>query len=329
MVSQAKLGSSVCALLGLAGSMTFADPFPVPAPTGGIYNEATVTGSYNGTPVTAVDWELVLVTEGVPGLTIVKTVSPPTISEGARADRADAGDTVSYEFTVTNDGNVTLANVTPVDPGPTFNGETGTGTLSAFTVKDSDPAVAVATLAPGATETFVATYTLSDLDVYHAADTFGLADDELVVNVAGVQGAEPDGTLYNDPDTDTAKTKIVLTPEIGLVKLATLTDNEDGLPDVADVGETITYTYTVTNLGNVPLSAVTVADIHEAAALTSGTDITSEALDPASPQLQAGTTGDLSTDATPNDGVWDLLQPEDIVVFTYVHTVTQAEVDDG
>lgn len=84
----------------------------------------------------------------------------------------------------------------------------------------------------------------------------------------------------------------------------------------------------MTNLGNVPLTEITVADIHEEVGLASG-EITSEVLVATSPALLAATTGAVSSDAEAVDGVWSLLQPEDSVVFTYLHTVTQAEVDGG
>ena len=70
------------------------------------------------------------------------------------------------------------------------------------------------------------------------------------------------------------------------------------------------------------------ADVHEGANLTSGSDITSEALTSDGPLLAS--TGATSTDdATADNGIWGTLQPEAVVTFTYVHTVTQTEVDGG
>lgn len=307
----------VAALLSVAASTAWAD----------IFNEATVSGLYGTTSVEASDDESVAVVAGAPDLTIEKTASAVDISFG-QDDRADAGDQITYTFVITNNGNVSLTGVTPVDDGPMFGGQAGTGTLSAFTVDGTAPAEATADLAPTESATFTAVYTLSDLDAYHAADTVDLAVDakELAVNVATASGVDPSDEAYDDVDESEAAVEIAPFPEVDLVKVATLDDTN--LNEFADEGETITYTYTVTNTGNVPLTGITVADVHEGASLTSGTDITSEALLTEGPL--AATTGAASTDDTTADnGIWGTLQPEAVVVFTYVHTVTQAEVDGG
>ena len=86
-----------------------------------------------------------------------------------------------------------------------------------------------------------------------------------------------------------------------------------------NVGAVITYTYKVTNTGNVAMTAVSVNDIHNG----TGTFV--------SPTNETLTTdvvplGD-STDASGNNGVWDTLGPGDTVTFTATYTVTQHDVD--
>jgi hypothetical protein len=82
----------------------------------------------------------------------------------------------------------------------------------------------------------------------------------------------------------------------------------------------------VTNTGNVALSNVYISDLHEGATL--GADkVKGEALTSEGP-LQA-ISGAESTDDTADDGIWTTLQPGATITFTYVHTVTQSEVDDG
>ncbi|MBK8389907.1 MAG: DUF11 domain-containing protein [Saprospiraceae bacterium] len=56
-----------------------------------------------------------------PGLTIEKTVTGPSIDLGLDPTAVDAGDTIGYDFIVTNNGNVTITNMSVIDAGPTFN----------------------------------------------------------------------------------------------------------------------------------------------------------------------------------------------------------------
>ena len=81
----------------------------------------------------------------------------------------------------------------------------------------------------------------------------------------------------------------------------------------------------VIDLLKVPgMKLLSVQDDHENGALTpvvDGEDITDPTL-----FTDNGLTGD-SADATPDDGVIDTLGAGDVAVFTYVHTVTQTEVD--
>jgi hypothetical protein len=93
------------------------------------------------------------------------------------------------------------------------------------------------------------------------------------------------------------------------------------------LGQTIIYTYTVTNTGNVSLNNVHVIDMHGSPAVqiaNGAGGITSETLTIPGP-LGAGA----STDTVANDGVWTTLAPGATLQFTYTHTVTQAEIDHG
>ena len=291
-----------------------------------ITNTATVSAMYGSTSVNAEDSESVDVVEAAPNLTITKTVKATDLTNG-QDDRWDVGDTITYQYVIKNEGNVTLKDVTPVDSGPTFGGEDPENTLGDFVVAGTSPVENTAELAPGESATFEAVYTLANLDVYHAADTKDLvgAAKNLVSNTATSEGVKPNDEQYEDLDASTVTLALDPKAEIGLVKTAVLNDEVDD-DDKAQVGETITYTYTVTNTGNVPLEGISIADIHEDVALASGL-VVSETLTTEGPLED--TTGATSTNDTANDGTWDLLQPEAVVTFTYVHTVTQDEVDDG
>jgi uncharacterized repeat protein (TIGR01451 family) len=126
-----------------------------------IDNTATANGTpASGTLVPPSDTVSVPVAPAAPSLTVAKTAAAPV--ETGTDGVINAGDTITYSYTVTNTGNVTINSVAPVDTGPTFNNIAGTGTLGAFTP-------ASANLAPGASQVFTAVYTLSNLDAYRAA----------------------------------------------------------------------------------------------------------------------------------------------------------------
>ncbi|MEO4005726.1 gliding motility-associated C-terminal domain-containing protein [Flavobacterium sp. CAU 1735] len=161
----------------------------------------------------------------------------------------NVGDTIAYTFTVTNTGNVTITNITISDPIVTVTG----GPLSS--------------LEPGMTNntTFTALYTITQSDI----------DEGAVYNLAFVEGTAPDGSTVvedsedptpidpNDPLVDPAcpdctVTPLIQTPSIALIKTGVFNDNNhDG---IAQAGETITYSFTVTNTGNTSLSNVMVTD---------------------------------------------------------------------
>ena len=92
-------------------------------------------------------------------------------------------------------------------------------------------------------------------------------------------------------------------------------------------GNVITYTYFISNNGNVPMTNVSVKDLHGSPAIQvslGAGGITSETLTVAGPS-GAGA----SPDTTPNDGVWSTLAPGATVKFTFTYNVMQGDVDHG
>ncbi len=244
-------------------------------------------------------------------LSIVKSVfSGPTTAAGADGVNTDAGDTIVYRYTITNNGSVTEDNITPIDTGPTFDGQAAANSLSAFTEVIGVGAGTgdAATLAPGETVVFEASYILAALDVLNAA---GVTD-----GVSNIATASSDDVPASPPSPPATAT-IPAVPLLEIVKVAVLND-ETVADGFAETGETITYTYTVTNTGNVALTNVGIQDTHEGALLTGvnlpvGETITTEG--PVGP----------SDIGTANDGVIDTLEAGATATFT----VTQDEVDDG
>ncbi|WP_425286841.1 DUF7507 domain-containing protein, partial [Nitratireductor soli] len=108
--------------------------------------------------------------------------------QGTPGQQAEPGDTILYTFTVTNDGNVPASDVKPADPGPRFDGHAGTGSLSGFTPASAD-------LAPGESQAFTATYTLSATDIGHAQ---GVEDG--IQNTASAEGTGLKGRKAMAPE---------------------------------------------------------------------------------------------------------------------------------
>ncbi len=293
-----------------------------------IDNSAVATGTYNAAPVNSPTSNLVQipVTAANPSLSVAKSVYAPfpapavSINLGADATITDAGDKIIYQYIITNNGNVTMSSVAPVDPGPKFGPSqiAGTGSFAGFVLISG-----TTTLLPGQAATFRNTYTLSTLDVDRAA---GIAAGPTAVNNSSTAtGSPPIGTYAGSP-AGTNQTAIVAGPLLSVVKSFSLADTvaTGHTAGNADAGELITYTYTVQNKGNVAITAVSINDTHEGTPLGAGL-IIAETLVTDGP-LAPGIT---STDAPANNGTWSLLQPGATITFTYVHTVTQAEVNGG
>ena len=137
-----------------------------------------------------------------------------------------AGSVLEYTITATNVGNLTLTNVVVTDDLITPTGGT----------------TPCASVAPGGTCTLIGTYPVTSDDVENGQ----------IIN-----NAEADSDETEPVDTSIT-TPVPQNPALDLVKEAVLDDtNGNGL---GDVGETINYTITTTNTGDVTLNNVVVLD---------------------------------------------------------------------
>jgi hypothetical protein len=156
----------------------------------------------------------------------VKAIHRPAIEveKAAFPDQyALPGEQITYTYTVTNTGNVTLRHVRLHDS------RLGRVTCPATT------------LAPGESMTCRATHTTTQADV----------DAGRIANAATATGRPPAGPPVSAGDKETVHA--IRTPGIAILKSPSSTTY-----DMA--GERITYTYTVVNTGNVTLHDITVAD---------------------------------------------------------------------
>ncbi len=152
-----------------------------------------------------------------PLLTITKTGTFGAGPDGY----ADPGEIITYSFTVTNIGNVTLTNVTITDPLPG---------LSAITLSST-------TIPVGGSITGTATYAVTQADI----------DAGSVYNLATADSDE------SPPDDGDNTEPLPQNPLINIVKSSTTTA-------VIAAGQIVPYTFIVTNVGNETLTGITVTD---------------------------------------------------------------------
>ena len=155
-------------------------------------------------------------------MTVTKSASPTT--------NVAVGDTVNYTYVITNTGNITLENANITDA------HNGSGTLSAITPAN-------ATIAPLASQTFTATYIVVQADVDAQAPFTNLA----TAHATPKRGAIVEPTAGASVDVTAAL------PSLSV-------DKSSPTGPFSTVGDILTYSYVVTNTGNVSLTSLSIAD---------------------------------------------------------------------
>ncbi|POH59317.1 hypothetical protein CVS28_07535 [Arthrobacter glacialis] len=220
------------------------------------------TATAGGTPPTGA---AVSSTPSTKNVTTPARTSALTVAKSAdRTMFGSLGEVIRYTFTVRNTGNTTLASATVSDP------RAGATAL----------AVVPVSLAPGQSGTAFVDYTVTQADVLAGS----------ISNVATATATPP---ATATPIQPVSSNEVVIprqNPALTLVKAAA-----EG--DFDAVGDTLNYTFTVTNSGNVPLTGVSVSD----------------------PRIGATTLA-----VTPST-----LAPGQVGTATAVYTVTQADLNNG
>jgi uncharacterized repeat protein (TIGR01451 family) len=185
---------------------------------GSVTNVASAT---NGTVTSPTDTQTVTAVQGL-ALTLVKTATPSTYDA--------VGDVISYSYLVTNAGTVTLS-------GP-------------FTVSDDkatdESCPVTATLAPGASITCTASYTIIQADL----------DAGSVTNLAYASN----GTVTSPTDSERVTVGAVQTPTLTAEKSSDLADDADG-NGVLSAGDALRYTITITNAGAAAATGTVFSDV--------------------------------------------------------------------
>ncbi len=241
-------------------------------------------------------------------LTTTKT-SVLDITGGLDATVADVGDMITYTYTIENTGNTTLTSVGVSETA--FSGTAGAPTPVFGANSGVTPSSPSGTLVPGETATFSAMYALTQADI----DAGGIQNS---ATATGTPPADPDGTVnaaitdvsdagdetVETPDingntdgnttNDPTITSISPSPELVLTKTAVINDGGDG---IVDANDTITYTFSIENTGNVTIDNIEVTDL---------------------------LTGSINLAITPS-----ILTPGAVGTATVVYTILQTDIDNG
>ncbi|MCX7553854.1 hypothetical protein OS175_08185, partial [Marinicella sp. S1101] len=185
-------------------------------------NGATIGGSGQPNEITTAVTNLP-VCRAINSLSTVKALTGNADEDGSSS--VTEGDTLTFTVTVTNTGDFPLTNVVVTDNLITPNSNTC-------------PTVAV-----GATCVLTGTYVVTAGDV----------------TTGSITNTGTGNSNETPPVDDVEITPVVGSPALSTVKALTGNADEDGSTTVTE-GDTLTYTVTVTNTGNVPLTNVVVTD---------------------------------------------------------------------
>ncbi|WP_198520111.1 gliding motility-associated C-terminal domain-containing protein [Lacinutrix sp. Bg11-31] len=267
-----------------------------------VTNQATVNGQnvltdapvsdISGTTATTDDATVITLCQGDTTIALVKAA---VFNDEDQDNCTDVGETVSYTFTLTNTGNVSIDTIVLTDPlleAP--NPVVAIVLVSGDTDNDNE-------LDPTETWTYTADYTVTQADIDAAQVTNqatvngqNVLTDAPVSDISGTTATTDDATVITLCQGDTT---------IALVKAAVFNDEDQD--NCTDVGETISYTFTLTNTGNVSIDTIVL------------TDPLLEAPNPVVAIV-------LVSGDTDNDNELD---PTETWTYTADYTVTQADID--
>ncbi len=216
-----------------------------------------------------------------PGLSVLKSSTTPSY--------AAVGASIAYNFLVTNTGNVTVGTIAVSD---TQSAPATQANLSAVTCPTPS-------LAPLATETCTATYSVTQADLDHGS----------VADSATASGIPTGSVTPVTSSPSLLSVPAAATPALSMAKSVTSSGPYN------TVGQSITYQFLATNTGNVTMTGVSVSDTQSAPAGTLSTGPSCASLaTPSEPVLRGQST---------------TLAPGQVATFTGTYSVTQADLDKG
>jgi uncharacterized repeat protein (TIGR01451 family) len=208
---------------------------------GSVADTATATGTDTQGTVSPPSDPSTAVVPAAPPVLRVSLTKKGTVTPAADQGALKVGDTIRYNYVVTNTGNVYLSTVRVFDP-----------VVGHVTC----PVPPSPGLAPGGSETCTAdkAYTVTQADV----DAGHVLDKSIATGSQQLTGGKSRPAIPSPIATDDIPA-VAPAPAVSITKEATVTPVDD--QGAAKIGDTITYTFTVTNTGNVDLASVAVTDI--------------------------------------------------------------------
>ena len=202
-----------------------------------------------------------------PTETLLVATPELTVTKTALSTGYGVGDVITYTILVTNTGNVTVDTIELTDTFTDAQGAALALTTGPSFVKNSG-ASAEKTLAPSETATYTATYQITQA----AIDAGGVKNVALAAGTDpsgapvedtsdnGNEGEDSPGDADDDPTNDPTETPLSKEPSQTISKKVSANADEDASGDIS-LGDSLTYTVTATNIGNITLTEMVVVDM--------------------------------------------------------------------
>ena len=277
-------------VVGLAPAVDVSDTGTQPAHESGEITTITDPGAVStGNPLAAVvatddkgddptTWEV----DPDPSILLVKSLVGTDSTVAGPDDRFDAGDTLTYGFSVTNAGNVNLDDIRVTDsklglvgvacvvrlvPGETADcAATQTYSLTQADISGGgveNTATVVGTPVDGSGTAYVGVDPVSDVSDTGTEPAHESGVITTITDPGAVATGNPLAAVVatDDKGDDPTTWEVDPDPSIVLVKSLVATDPTlAGDEEVFDAGDSVTYGFTVTNTGNVKLADVEIDD---------------------------------------------------------------------
>jgi uncharacterized repeat protein (TIGR01451 family) len=189
---------------------------------------------------------------------VIEATKTATFTDNDSDGVVSLNDRIDYTILVQNKSNVTLDNVSVSDDLTDISGTTSMVLDTGPSFSSSNQGSSFGILKPNEIATFVGTYIIRQADV----DAGGVSN-----QVSATASSPADQVIYDlsdddddfdeNTEDDRTETPIVRTPGIEITKTSTITDEGDGQ---TGLGDTITYTISIENTGNLNLASVTLED---------------------------------------------------------------------